>query len=936
MEKIKNKTDKLLQSVEKAIEWSDLNNDEVVKNGLKKPFKSIRRNLSVIQQSLEKRPSIAIFGQSQVGKSYLVQNLAKPFGSKYLKIKIAKGIEDVNFLTDMNPDGGKESTGLVTRFTTQEIPEDKDYPFEVDFFNQLDIAAILINGYWSDLKDFDNSIYEFDYEEIKSLWNDLSADKAQLGVSEDEAYFFQEYIKEHFKDSPLIRDLNKLGYFSDITVKLPQIPYDQRWKVLHYLWGQNKFFTQLFKKLSEGIKELNFEKNARVDLTALTPQSQTILDVERIREILDKQNNDFLNLKLPDGQIKRVLRSVISILTKEVQLQLSEKFQEDEPQSFLNHSDLLDFPGSKSREKIPLAVFDNNTAEQKLQLLIRGKVSYLFDSYTNKLGVSTLLYCMDNHPPEEKEAPNRLFKWIEKYVGKNKENRTETLSKTKDLLKGVKENVNEVSPLLVAFTKFNVEINKVLPGKETNIETHNSKWQARFKENFLSFMSRPVEDKWLTNWTKEEGNFQFVFPIRDPLYSQPTFEGFDSEGIEKRIRPERKEAMQAIETSFTNAKIVNDHTLSSTTIWDELCSPNGTGIQFLSKHLQNSAHPIVTETRLALELEKIQNELLGILTPYQISGNLSEDLKAAKKKGALAFTSLIRLANKKESPLSQILSELVISDTELWNLLYDLIFGNKLNSTSNEEENADINIIDSFQDMGIVLQPGMSNAEVWEQLENIYAGLEKDEIEEVINDLLGVHIDHIPSLLTPNDANSKAEGKIAELMIAYWIEKLMSKTLDENALYNSTSKEKEIFRTLLAEIIKGRERFNLNGVISDYIKDIKSGSISSEDIDLVASCSATILNKFLFSAGWAFAEENQKPKEVQTNSAIFSEFGTEQQTITLDYSENNNKHFFKRWSLGVKELFAENVKYSYNLADKQINTTANQKLDTIIKELQPN
>lgn len=252
MENIRNRTDKLLHSIEKAIGWSDSNEDEVVRNGLKKPFKSIRRNLSVIQQSLEKRPSIAIFGQSQVGKSYLVQNLAKPFGSKYLKIKIAQGIEDINFLTGMNPDGGKESTGLVTRFTTQEIQEDKDYPFQVDFFNQLDIAAILINGYWSDLKDFDDSIYEFDYHEIKTLWNDLSVDKIQLGVSEDEAYFFQEYIKEHFKDSPLIRDLDKFGYFSDLIDKLAQIPYDQRWKVLHYLWAKTNFLLNYLKSYQKG------------------------------------------------------------------------------------------------------------------------------------------------------------------------------------------------------------------------------------------------------------------------------------------------------------------------------------------------------------------------------------------------------------------------------------------------------------------------------------------------------------------------------------------------------------------------------------------------------------------------------------------------------------------------------------------------------------
>lgn len=936
MEKVKQKTDNLLKVVEKAMDWSRSNKDEVVKNSLENPFNSIRRDLSVIRESLQKRPSIAIFGQSQVGKSYLVQNLAKPFNSKYLKIKVGQGIDDINFLTEMNPDGGKESTGLVTRFTTKEVEEDKDFPFKIDFFSQLDIAAVFINAFWSDLKDFDESVYDIEKEELKILWNELSENKRQPGATDDEVYFFQEYVLEHFKDSPLIRELVKAGYFTDLIAKLSFVPYDRRWEILHFLWGQNSFFTHQFKKLSEGIRELDFEKNGRVGLSALTPNTETILDVERVREILDKQNQVFLEIKLKDGRKVKLLRSIVSILTKEVQLQLSKSFAEDEPQAFLNHSDLLDFPGSKSREKIPLNVFNNNSTEQKLQLLIRGKVSYLFDSYTNKLGVSTLLYCMDNNPPEEKEAPNRLYKWLEKYVGKNKEDRTLTLSKTKEILNDAKEEVDTVSPLLVIFTKFNVEIDKVLPGKENSIETHDSKWQARFKENFLDFMQRPVDDKWLVNWTKDQANFKFVFPIRDPLYSQSTFEGFDSIGKEERIRPEREIAMQALETSFTGSKIVNDHTLSSTTIWDEICSPNGTGIRFLSKNLQNSAHPIVTETRLTLELERIQKELMDLLIPYQVSGNLSEDLKKAKKKGAVAFASLVKLANKPNEPLSGILSELVVSDTELWNLLYDLVFGIQNNPNGNEVSNPEINITEAFEDMGVVLEPGMSKEDIWRQLEDVYSGLEKQVIEEIIYDLLEIRIDDLMLLIAPEDESSEAEGKIAELMISYWADKLTSKSLDEKLFNSVNEKEQEVFRGLLAEIIKGRERFNLSRKISEFIKNIKSGSISSEDIDLVASCGASILNKFMFSAGWTFAEEEKKPEIRPSDTIIFSEYGEKYETTNIDYSRSNNKHFFKQWSTGVKELYEENVRYSYDVPDRDLDVQANQKLDNIIKELQLN
>lgn len=933
MKKIRDKTEILLTNVQNALEWSSIDDVEIGKSGLKKSFNTIRRNLSVIEGSLSKRPSIAIFGQSQVGKSYLVQNLAKPFNEKFLMIKVADGIDDVEFLTGMNPSGGKESTGLVTRFTTKEIEKDSAFPFEVELFSQLDIAAILTNAFCSDLKDYNEEVFSVEKEDVQSLFENLNTNSIQNGVSEDETYFFNKYINEHFKDHALIRKLSDIGYFDNLETKLHLIAPDKRVELLHLLWGKNQFLTQLFEKLSDGISVLDFQKNIQVGLEALTPQEETIIDVERLRSILDSDSTDFLHVKLQNGGTKKILRSIVAVLSKEVQLQLAHSFKNDEPQSFLNSADLLDFPGSKSREKIPLNVFNNNDSEQKLQLLIRGKVSYLFDSYTNKMGVSTLLYCMDDTPPEEKEAPSRLFKWVKKYVGINKDNRSERLSKTREILNSVKSDVDEISPLLVVFTKFNQELNKVLPGKETDIASHNSKWDARFEENFVNFMSRPVDDKWLKDWTNEESEFKFIFPIRDPLYSQTTFEGFDIQGTEIGIRGERKEAMKAIETSFTQSKVVNSHILNPKEIWSEISSPNGTGILNLSKHLQNSAHPIVTETRLNFELKKAQSDLVEILKPYQVSGNLNEDFKIAKKKGAMAYTSLVGLVNKQDDTLSQVLSNFVVSDTEIWNLLYDYILGGGEKKEEETKIGGTINYASALQDLGVNFDEGMILEDIYRQLRTIYEGLEDEEIDEIIQDNLSINVKEIPHLFSL-DSLEGSESEIPSHIVNYWTDRVLKTSLDEVVFQQVNQKQGEVIRTILSEIIKGRDTFSLQAQITAVIKDIKNGTITTEDIDLVASCSATILNKFLFSAGWSFTNEEKKPLLSQFERPIFSNVGIEYSTNELNYTKDSSKLFFKQWAIGVKELFLENVKFSYNLTDRNINTIANQRLDVIIKELQ--
>ena len=393
--------------------------------------------------------------------------------------------------------------------------------------------------------------------------------------------------------------------------------------------------------------------------------------------------------------------------------------------------------------------------------------------------------------------------------------------------------------------------------------------------------------------------------------------------------------MRAMETSFTEANIVNQHTLSPSKIWKEISRPNGTGILFLSEQLKNSAHPIVTRTRLAIDLDRIQNELLEILEPYLISESLDADLKKAQINAAISYSTLIALANKKNSPLPSILSSLVISDTDIWNLLYDHVFGMEKKEQIEEKE-LNIDIVESFNDLGVDLAPGMSKKEIVNQLRDIYIGLEDEEIEEVIKNTLSVSLNEVLGMISSTNGSNSQEI-IADLIIAFWTESLMNNALNHEVFLKISDREVEQFRNLLAEIIKGRARFNLNKIVTDTIKDIKTGTIVAEDIDLVASCCTTILNKFLFSAGWEFAKEEDKPELGNNQGPIFSEYGKEyDKEDELIYSSNTNKDFFRKWSLGCRTLYTENVLFQYQLGNKNYNSVANQKLSKIIQELQPN
>lgn len=928
MEDIKSNIEKLLTAVETSLQWANSSEDEITKNSLLNGIKSIRRTAQTINNSVKKRPSIAIFGQSQVGKSYLIQNLTKPENSRFLQINVCDAHEDVNFLTAMNPDGGRESTGLVTRFTTSTQDNDNDHPFKIEIFGQLDIAAILLNSYWSDLKDYDDETGNL-IEESRELLNNISSGIYQ-DISEDDTYYFCQYIWENFKDVYLIKEYKKVNLFHELQQKLHKIAPQQRWQILEVFWGKNKFITDLFKFLTDEIIKLQFQRELRINFDALSPNSTTILDVERIKELYSDDPSKNVSVKLTNGNVLSCERSVISILTKEVQLRLANNFENDEQRSFLNFSDVLDFPGSKSREKIPLSVFNCNDTNQKLQLLIRGKVSYLFDIYTNNLGVSTLLYCMDDNPPEEKEAPHRLYKWVRKYVGENPLDREETIRRTLNVFSNEGIEVENVSPLFVILTKFNQELNKVIPGKETSIETHDSKWFARIQENFVNFMMRPVEDKWLNHWIGENNTFKHVFPVRDPMYSQATFSGYEIEQKEKEVRPERVEAMKSMKISFLGSEIVTKHMIDTKGTWSEISSPNGSGIMNLSKHLNYSANPIVTKAKLEIELERIGKELLSIIKPHLISGDINKDLLLAKVESAKAFTVLVSLANKSDNLLSKLLSGLIISDTELWNVLYDYIFVREVDEEVKPVVETELS---SLSDLGIDIYEGISFEEVMIQLRAMYSGLSDDEIMNILKDYIEIDL----KMLVLNLSRTKKKNmttRLVDFIISFWMQKLIINTFENDSINKLTDLQKESFRVLVNEIIKSRDKFGLSEKLSTTINDIKKGSVSSEDIDLVASCATAILNKFTFSAGWNFCQEDLKPTLEKTGTKIFTANGLTNEISQLDFKKDKTKkRFFNDWSNGVRMIFEENVKHEYGF-QKSFNSARNKQLESIIARLE--
>lgn len=925
------RAEQLLQSVNDAIAWTEEFGEETTRQGMLNSLKSNRRSVKSVINAALRRPGIAIFGQSQVGKSYLVQNLTKPSDSPYLMLRAGANV--LNFITDVNPPGGKESTGTVTRFTCARGTDSIEFPIRVEVLSQMELASILVNGYLSDLKDFSRATAST-LEELRRIYDDvLIPTNNESILDEDEVHAFVSYIHDNFYDHYLIRELNGLGYFKDLPAQLAKARGSESWKILELLWDRNEFITSLYRRLCETLQTLNNNKTVHIQIEAISPNSSTVLDVERVREIFGGKHPD-IKVQLSDESIVSAPRSLFSAVAKEVELVIDHKFNNDPIRSFLESTDLLDFPGSKSREKIPVSVFNSNTADQKLHLFIRGKVSFLFDYYTNNLGVSSLLYCMDDNPPEEKEAPARLARWIGKYIGPDSAQRRARLEDLKSLIASRGVQVQDVSPLLVVMTKFNQEMNKVLYGQGADIEMHDAKWIARFQENFAEFMSRPIEDKWVYNWKSEGTSFRFVFPIRDPQYSTATFEGFFENGLETAQRPERSVALAAMGQSFIASPVVQQYVPHTDLIWRDLVTPNQTGINYLSQYLSYAANPVVTESKLLSEINRTHTDLINILKPHLFSGDLDKDLNEAERNALISWTVMNGIINMINSPFSRVLNRMRIRENEIWNLFYDFKFGNEEQANSIDQ----INIVDlelvrkSFIEIGIRFEKDTNLNELNIQLRKVYSGMSDKEIHGLLKEAYGLDV---LQLMSANIEETKSEASFTCRVIAYWCEKIMDVLTNDNEINSLTSIQREALISGINQVLKARYRFKLPELLDRLTKGLTDGVVESSDFDAVASCYCGVLNRFLFSAGWKLEDEENKPviqssgKHVFTSSSVFPS----REDIVASPKKSDANRYADQWALGVKFLYRENVSFQYGIKTNN-NIIANSALYKIMSELQ--
>ena len=802
LENLSNKIKELEESVSNSASWAQSNTDLRMDRDEILLLKESRMKLNRIHNSFKSKPVFALFGASQVGKSYLIKNLLSVDGDP---LQIILGNKSYEFFEIINPPGsGAESTGVVTRFTIDKVSEETKFPVKAKLISISDLVIILTDCFLNDV-DLNELINFDDFEEnIESLEKEFqNSDYSQEKLNEDNIFEIRDYFKTNFKKENLTRLLDGSNYWNRIGELISKIPPNRWVDVFSFYWDNNSEINKLFNLLNSDLEKLGYNKSIFLNESSILRGGGEVLDVTRVKEIFDKDTSeqtvycDFKEISINTNRLSAVI--------SEVTLSISENLKTKK--EFIQNTDLLDFPGARSR-----LVLNKITEEETPLMFLRGKIAYLFKRYSTNLEINNLLFCINDQQIEVNELPSLLNDWISTNIGDSIDHRSAAIS-----------NLN-TNPLFVIFTFFNNQL--TYDSTNDNNNDLNYKWDNRFIKFFKEGIISTNYD-WDTQWSNNNKLFNNFFMLRDYKYSSDIFGGFDDEGTENSINENRVDYMKNMKESFINYSFVKDHFDKPTESWNASATTNSDGSELIINNLLPSANNLVKVNNSIKRCNIIKNQVLECLNKYYISENKEEERNKIIKNTLNTSLSLSRYIANQPHKFSLFIKSLQLSESEIYNVFHENInhvtiqtnFSSKELLSNNYPYLSDNNSIDENIEI-IRKQEGLNSKEdVIEILESNGIDLSQFKKEKSVNEL----------------------RNILEKIIKLWEEKVK---------LNPIKMDIDLLNKISSDILT---TMNIQGVL-EKIQDVLSPKfnrvkIEREEEIYFASITTNIINEFVSDFG---------------------------------------------------------------------------------------
>jgi hypothetical protein len=555
--------------------------------GLSKDGRRLNGQLRRLEEAIRRPMGVGVFGPSQSGKSYLISALARKGTAPLLA---AFGNQAVDFIRDLNPEGGRESTGLVTRFTVHPSPQPLPAPVQMRLLSQTDLVKIIGNTYFADCDHSDDPPLAQDaLDQRLAELTQATASTAVDPLTADDVYDLQAYFERYFKGCERIRQLRH-GFWEPAATLAPRLRVGERTRLFGLLWGDLEPFNRLYQTLYAGLQGLGFARDAYAGLEALLPRTRSLIDVQTLKG-LGGDGGDTLTLIGAGGARIALPRSTVTALIAELRIVIQEQ-----PWDFFAHTDLLDCPGARSREQIKdLAAF-LTTADALPSLFLRGKVAYLFERYCAEQELTGMLLCIGPSNQEVKTLPDMVYDWIAATHGATPEQRSQ-----------------QPTALFLVLTKFDMEFEE-----KAGEPSPESRWRIRLESSLLNFFGK--QHDWPQRWDGK-GCFRNSFWLRNPNFKAKHLFDYDEAGRETALRRGETARIERFHQAFLQDTVANRHFQDPARAWDAAFALNDGGVGYLAESLRPLCNPELKRRQITGQLTRLRQQLCERISPYYVSGN---------------------------------------------------------------------------------------------------------------------------------------------------------------------------------------------------------------------------------------------------------------------------------------------------------------------------
>lgn len=549
-------------------------------------------DLSVRMRKLRRawgRPqSLGFFGPSQAGKSFLVGALlSHELGT--LKVRSRQG--EVDFLGEINPAKGVESTGVVTRFSTAPPPAPL---VRGDFYCRVLSLEVMLESMATGFL-VECTAPPVDPDRVERV---LREARMKPGPPAPPLYrlawdtVWHDLSKKYQDRHPYLNELNRHPELRSEAWKNGVSSVAGWTHVFSLLWGGRGYSRDLDRLgdlLIGGLEQLGHPEAVEVELAHVRASSEkpSVIDAGCLNAIGAPQGAMRVYAS-ESGRDVDIEPSVLAALIAEIRLPLAPVSG-----SLFGTTDLLDFPGGRALRGIngfePTDLNAGNL-ENAVEVFKRGKLTFLFEQFSLDREITALVLCSPGPTkPEAIQMQHQVERWLSIRHGEPTPTDAEEL---------------ERPSLFVALTKYDMSLGAL------RSDNARDRWDSRVEEACVDFWARG-HTSWIYNWGERGRPFDNMFWIRNPYADQMN-----------TLKPESPDYGE-VKRGYHESRAVRTYVGRHGEKWaamegdDESGLPRS-GVPLLASHLRAKLAEDIKAKELHAELRAIHAELLEalrLLTP---------------------------------------------------------------------------------------------------------------------------------------------------------------------------------------------------------------------------------------------------------------------------------------------------------------------------------